>query len=802
MTCHLRRRLVATTILAALCAPAAAFAQAAPLTTAPAAATDQLEEVVVTAQHVTENLQKAAISATVSTGENLITRGINDTAALARLVPGLQITPNNGYTNFNIRGITSGGANSFSDSAVAVNYNQVSLAFPSSASGLYFDLERVELLNGPQGILYGRNATAGAVNVIARKPTLGGRYDGNVGLDYGNYDQINGRFALNVPVSEKVAVRLAAQTVNHGGYWSDGASNQHDNAVRISLLAEPNEDLSLYVSADYAKSDNKGAGVTLSRICGTDPNQTGTAANVYCFIGRSPRTGLEDLSAFLPDPRPSSFVDSYWWGVMGTLEYKTPIGVLSVIPAYRRTSAHTMANNAGFGSLKQFDDPSQKSVEVRLQSPQDQRIRYQFGVYGLRAPMHGAGGSETPGSATGAGRTWSDSFYDLNTKSNAAFGQLTFALTDKIRLVGGLRYTKDTKSSNSTRYTLNNTFGTQANIPETLAGAQALPTSQAAANGGQWTTLIVAGQQVEKSWAKTTYKAGIEWDVAPNSFAYVDVRSGFKSGGFFFAPQPGGVTANGIGSFNPETIVAYSAGSKNRFFDNKLQVNIEAFLYDYKNQQLATNLQLPSGQLIAITENIGHVKIKGAEIAADWLPLENTRLGFNVQWADGNYDSLLTLSPTGKTGNNATSACAVTQLHGPPVDTQANLFQFDCSGLGFVNLSKWSYNLDAQQTLPLSNGAAFVAEANFRFQSARNSSLTFVAGSRTPASSFLDANIRYRAASGKWDLTAFVNNAVNNQRVVNAAPQAGNPRTVAANNVSFTTITAPRTYGIRANYYY
>ena len=228
----------------------------------------------------------------------------------------------------------------------------------------------------------------------------------------------------------------------------------------------------------------------------------------------------------------------------------------------------------------------------------------------------------------------------------------------------------------------------------------------------------------------------------------------------------------------------------------------QAFLYDYTNQQLATNLQLPSGQLIAITENIGHAKIKGAEIAVDWLPLEHTRLGFNVQWAEGNYDSLLTLSPTGRTGNNATSACAVTQLHGPPIDTQPNLFQVDCGGLGFVNLSKWSYNLDASQTLPLSNGAAFVAEVNFRFQSARNSSLTFVAGSRTPASSFLDANIRYRAASGKWDLTAFVNNAVDSQRVVNAAPQAGNPRTVAANNVSFTPITVPRTYGLRANYYY
>ncbi len=230
---HWRRR--ATGILVAFIAPTAVIAQSSDV---------ELEEVVVTAQHVEEDLQKAAISATVASGDELVERGITDTAGLERLVPGISIAANNAYTNYNIRGITSGGVNALSDTSIAVNYNQVSLATPSSASGLYFDLERVELVNGPQGTLYGRNATAGAINVVARKPVLG-ELNGSMGADVGSYDTFNGRMVVNVPLSERVAMRVAGQSVNHGGYYSDGGSkkkkkkkkkkNQHDRAVRISF---------------------------------------------------------------------------------------------------------------------------------------------------------------------------------------------------------------------------------------------------------------------------------------------------------------------------------------------------------------------------------------------------------------------------------------------------------------------------------------------------------------------------------------------------------------------------------------
>jgi iron complex outermembrane receptor protein len=753
MTRHLHWRFESTGILIALISPVAALAQTStPLESATSAGSGkELKEVIVTAQHVQENLQKAAISVTTATGDTLVTRGINDNSGLERLVPGISIAPNNAYTNYNIRGITSGGVNALSDTAIAVNYNGVSLATPSSASGLYFDLERVELVNGPQGTLYGRNATAGAINVVARKPVLN-ELSGSVGADVGNYDIFNARAAMNVPLSESMAMRIAGQTANHGGYYSDGNSNQHDKAVRVSFFARPTNDLSLYVTGDYASTDNNGLGITLQQACGSS----------FCFVAGE-RTGLEDLLSYLPQARPDSFTDSYFWGLTGTLEWTTDRGTLTVIPAFRRHSARTMANNASFGSIRAVDDPTQKSIEVRFASSQDQRLRYQAGVYALEVDVDGLGNSETA-----ANHSWSANFYKSKTTSYAPFAQLTFSLTDTLRIVGGARYTTDKKETNSLRYTLLNTFGPDVVLP-----------NQPPAVGPNVVFNLALDES--RTWTSTTYKAGLEWDVAANSFAYLDVRSGFKAGGFFFGPP-------GYNSYDPEKLTAYSLGSKNRFFNNRLQANFEAFLYDYKDQQLSVNLLL-NGQQVVTTQNVGHSKIKGAELTVDWLALDYTRIGVDVRWAQGDYDQLVYTQSTGKatSGVASTSRCNVTQLG-------VGAFQWDCSGLGFPNLSRWAYNIDVEQTIPLPNGASLSGIANYRYQGERDTSLLFTAGSRADSNKYMDANIQYRSASGKWDVSAFVNNLINQQPVVRAQGTGAN------GIVYFANVGTPRTYGVRTNF--
>jgi iron complex outermembrane recepter protein len=754
MTRHFHWRFDATSLLIALISPVAALAQSSTQADPSTSASNgkELEEVIVTTQHMQENLQKAAVSVTVATGENLVLRGINDNAGLERLVPGISIAPNNAYTNYNIRGITSGGVNALSDTAIAVNYNGVSLATPSSASGLYFDLERVELVNGPQGTLYGRNATAGAINVVARRPVLG-EFSASVGADAGNYDIFNGRATVNIPLSEKTAMRIAGQTVNHGGYYSDGNSNQHDRAARISFLARPTSNLSLYFAGDFASTDSNGLGITFQRACGTS----------FCFVADE-RTGIEDLMSNLPQARPASFNDSYFWGLTGTLEWDTDAGTLTVIPAFRRHSAHTMANNASFGAIRGFDDPTQKSIEVRFASSQDRRLRYQAGVYALEVDVDGVGNSETA-----ANRSWSANFYKSKTTSYAPFAQLTFSLTDTLRIVGGARYTTDKKETYSERYTLLNTFGPNVVLPD-----------QPPAVGPNAAFNLALDES--RTWTSTTYKAGLEWDVAPSSFAYVDVRSGFKAGGFFFGPP-------GNNSYDPEELTAYSLGIKNRFFGNRLQANFEAFLYDYTDQQLSVNLLL-NGQQVVTTQNVGKSRIKGAELTLDWLALDSTRIGADVRWAQGDYEQLVYNQSTGKatSGVASTSRCNVAQL-------ATSSFRWDCSGLGFPNLSRWAYNIDVEQAFSLPDGGSLSGTANYRYQGELDTSLLFTAGSRAASNTYLDANIQYRAASGKWDVTAFVNNLINRQPVVRAQG-TGAGGTI----IYFANVGTPRTYGVRTNF--
>ena len=743
------RRLGATCVLVACVSPVTLMA-AQPAS--PAAASEvQLEEVTVTAQHVEENLQKSAISATVATGDTLIDRGINDNAGLAKLVPGISIAANNAYTNYNIRGITSGGVNALSDTAIAINYNQVSLATPSSASGLYFDLERVELVNGPQGTLYGRNATAGAINVVARKPILG-EFSGNFGADFGNYSQLNVRSAFNIPLTDTMAMRIAGQTVEHSGYYSDGGSDQDDKAVRISFLARPNDNLSLYFTADYAKTDSHGLGTTLQQACGTS----------FCYIGDE-WTGLGDLMSYLPQARPASYNDSYFWGLTGNVEWTTDYGTLTVIPAYRRHSAHTIANNASFGSLKGFDEPYQQSLEVRFQSPTDRRFQYQAGVYALSLDVKGVGGSETA-----AARRWSANYYTSKTESYAPFAQLTFGVTDTFRIVAGGRYTTDKKETDSLRYTLLNVGGTTVPVPDSppTPGANVVRDLQLAES---------------ETWKKFTYKAGLEWDITDTNFAYFDVRSGFKAGGFFFAPP-------GNNTYNPENLTAYSFGLKNRFFDNRLQANLETFLYDYKDQQLSVNLLLNQQQVVT-TQNVGNSKIKGAELSLEFLATSSTRIGADVRYATGDYDSLVYVQSTPKatSGVASTSQCTVT-----PLGAQ---YRWDCSGLGFINLPEWAYNLDVTQSFNLPNGASLAATANYRYTGARDTSLLFTNGSRADPNKFMDVSLQYRPASDDWDVTAYYNDLIQSRSVTRA--QAGGAN---GGIVYFATSGRPKTYGLRLNY--
>jgi iron complex outermembrane receptor protein len=174
--------------------------------------TAALPSIVVTAQRRSEDVQKAALSITAVSGRDIERRGLSSTEELGTLTAGLQVNPSAGpYTTFSVRSVSSLSGNAFADPAVAVNINGVYLATPTVMHGLYYDLERVEILKGPQGTLYGRNATAGAINIIPNRPKF--TFGASASVDVGNYDRFNVGGMLNTPLSDSVAFRIAGQRI-------------------------------------------------------------------------------------------------------------------------------------------------------------------------------------------------------------------------------------------------------------------------------------------------------------------------------------------------------------------------------------------------------------------------------------------------------------------------------------------------------------------------------------------------------------------------------------------------------------
>ena len=222
----------------------------------------RLEEVVVTAQRRTENVQRAAVAVSVLTPGDLRDAGVTKPQELTELVPSLQVAASAAPISvYYLRGAGNFTGNALTDSAVAYNVDGVFIGRPHSTAGFFYDLERIEILKGPQGTLYGRNATGGAINVLPRRPDLGA-WGGETSAEIGNEGLLRFDGALNVPLDDRAAVRAAVFHVEHDGYMNDGLDEQDDSAARLSFLAEPNDELSIRFVADYFDQGGRGTGST------------------------------------------------------------------------------------------------------------------------------------------------------------------------------------------------------------------------------------------------------------------------------------------------------------------------------------------------------------------------------------------------------------------------------------------------------------------------------------------------------------------------------------------------------------
>jgi len=799
-------------IATALLLPTSLQAQTAP------AANDgnELADIVITAQRITQSAQKAGLPidvvSTTEMKQQLVTRAED----LARTSPALAAVGGaGGTTTFYLRGVGNNTVNAYSDPAIAFNYDGVYIGRPSSTSGMFYDLARVEVLKGPQGTLYGRNATGGAINVIPNKPRIG-EQGGEVSAGYGNHNWWTAQGALNLPVGANAAFRVAGNLSSHDGFLSDGTGSQREYGARAQFYVEPTNELDLRIAADYAHQGGASAsGFYLGEV---DPifGPGGFAGYSFTPSGFSSRQGVGDPAsqAYLAprfmvqvgragavaDGKPMN--DNDYWGVSAELNYKTDAGTLTIQPAWREAAIDYRFTGI-FREAGSDEKDRQASVEARWAGKAGPSIDYLLG---------GMYFDEKIG-ATAFYNQWTLSPYqqfDTRTKSWAGFGKLTVRPVEQLSLTAAGRYTSDRKSfvGTSNVYILfcgnpalgnicptlplmplgttaagTESFYNTAGIPVTPVPLFALPPQ---AGGSQTAPFVLRSPiaiDASRKDNKFTYRLAAQYDVTPRNMIYASFETGYHAGGFSFA--------RGLESYDPETLDAYTVGSKNRFLDNKLQVNVEAFIWKYKNQQFSQfgyDLGNPPSTVL-LTRNIGTSTIKGVDLDIEFRATATTTLSGSLQYLDSVYDSFVYYTPNQGLPPNTTCGYSPT-TQTTPGGSVLNVFKIDCSGRPAFNAPEWSFTVNGQQIVPL-GATKLVLAAGTRYRSSTYSSADYLPYLKGKANFVSTLSATLAQADDRWSITAYMFNVENSQRLASATANSA--------NIFVANAEQPRTFGIRAD---
>jgi iron complex outermembrane receptor protein len=732
--------------------------------------------VVVTAQKRAGLVQDIPIAISTVDGEALQRAGISNIAQLNKLMPSVQIQDNGGGgANLYIRGVGAGVRNAFGDPANAFSLDGVYFSRPVGPSNVLFDVARIEVLKGPQGTLYGRNATGGAFNVISNRP--GHAFSGYLSAELGAYDLREYNGAVNLPIADKLALRAAFRSLRRDGYSDDGYDDAKGDSFRISAMFEPTDHVSLFLSADYATQGGQGPAYI---PVGTRDIRSGSAsaANVALVqnivgarnaaaglinapIGKICRAvvtpiGVSPLCANpygVPGVGTDGFIDNKVSGASATLDVDLGLASWTTIAGFRDTAADTRFY---FGPTAQTTSnrADQTSLETRLASKGEGRLEWLVGGFYLTEDQSYRGRFDSndlalggaclspivAGTCTALVVASQDSFSinwpNVTDETWALFGQATYSLTDSLRATAGLRRTNEDKASKG---------GTVTTTLLTPAGT---------VNSGYASVGAV-------SLKSTDYRFGVELDAAEDSLVYANISTGTHAGGL----NSGTATGPMKSTYDPEKLTAYAVGSKNRFFGRSLLLNVEAFYWDYKDLQVQ-GLGLintgPSTTTIALrTNNAGKAYIAGVEADLEWRVLHGGAFTANVLWTDSEYERFDVPGITGST------SAAGRRVGGVP---------------------EWTINLGYQHTWNLAGGQ-LIGAIRSKYQGD-----TWMYYSREPANfqpayALTDLDVTWRAPAG-WSATAYVRNIEDKDVLLQG--YAPNQET----GLVWTPYQAPRTYGV------
>ena len=736
-----------------------------------------LEEIIVTAQKREQNIQDVGIAITAFSGEQMRQLGYTNAQQITALAPGVHTVQPNGEANYGltIRGAANSDFVANQESPVSLYVDEVYISQMSGAGFMLFDMERVEILRGPQGTLYGRNATGGLAHFVTNKPEQ--EFGGYGQVTVGEYDQVKFQGAVNGALTEGLSARLSVSTHHNSGYVENRVdpdndlNNANDYAGRVQLLFEPSEDFSLLLNTRYSLQeirtgffenvsgslDEVGNGVK------EDNCALYTNFNGYCdddgdnFAGDYDKLGHNDLET---------------WGVSGTLKWELGDSLLTVV-LDRQGVERDYIEDSDASPLPDFNfflatDAEQWSSEIRLDG-ETEKVRWVAGFYYLDIDIADANGAEIPGlgadpSGLGGNPIGIQNFVDFGFNEVSAFvaaglfgaadgayigidnpyrqqkdswslfGQVEYELSEQFTVIGGFRWIDEQVDfhydSNVVLFPNDGSVERNGN-PNIL-----LPT-------GVFIELLgypplertdYTGDYNEGLWSA---KVGLDWRPNDNLLAYASWNRGVKGGGFNAPLNPLLVLAqqedvsssqdefDAQYSFGEEELNAFEIGFKSTLMDGLARLNASAYYNDYKDFQAFTIVSLATNVVSAPdAESIGF------ETELFLTPAEGLDVAFGLSYNDIN----VTLADGSKT----------TSIQSP----------------------KWNVNGLVRYEWPAFNGGSMTIQGDIHYRSKHYHSVTRADAVTQDGYHIANARLSYTSADGKWEAAVFAENITDENYVV------------------------------------
>lgn len=753
-----------------------------------------LEEIIVTAQKRAQSLQDVPFAVSAFGSKDLEVRTIENISDLQFSIPNFV----SDSVRLTLRGVGNNAISSTSESGLGYHVNGVYLNSPIARSTEYFDIERIEVLRGPQGTLYGRNTTAGVVNIISRRPTE--NFGGYVNAEVGTFDSLRLSGAVNIPIGDNLRQRVSGYYFQRDGYTRNlFTGNRIDGrdsyAFRSATQLDIGENTVIDLTIDYLNEDSDRQSETKG-TCTKDatfgcsalsagfetPDVSASIWQNINFAGVLP-AGDYFADAINPadfrianvDQEPSFEVEDLLISLEINHDFENM--TLTLLSGYHDTSRRVFQDFDRFATDVRLNFPvtyradfvnfittdeiksgrldtgvsEQFSQEIRLASDFEGRFNFLLGGYYFTYEGSFSAQFSHPVLALDQQilnlpeelEFFTIESNPIESDSIAFFGEGYYDLNEKTRLTVGLRHTWDDKA-----------IGTRTKF-------LSLPDFT----------------QASADWSVTTGKVSIDYRVDENSLLYATVSRGYKAGGL----NPGGPA--GGETFDPEYLNTIELGSKSEFADGRIRANFNAFYYDYEG------LQIGSVRDTSVVTTNADADIKGAELELTFTPVPKLFIDLSVAYLDVTLDDILSVDE-GDPSAIAPGSVVALDENGDPLTVNGNIVK-NLAGNTLRNAPNWSVKAGADYAFDIDGGYSLLTRVDYLWQD------TYFANEYNKPSDVInswsqaDASMTLSKEEARWQLRAFVKNIFNNDDVIRRGqdgPLVGRFRSV--------TVLEPRTFGV------